>query len=223
MIKQGFSTILFDFDGTIIDSMPDILLCMEKAYTAEGIQGIRPKPEHIGPPLMECLKELTPCVDNSVLEKVGAHFRKTYDSSTYPNTRIYEGVRETLETLKAQKIRLYLVTNKREVPTLRLLQILKLEYFLAVVSPDIKIGKKMNKTEMISYLMKKEKINTAEALYAGDTVTDIECAHANGLKVAAVTYGYNTKERLLKAGADFIIDKFRGLLEIVLPKERDRK
>ncbi|OGF44927.1 MAG: hypothetical protein A2231_05890 [Candidatus Firestonebacteria bacterium RIFOXYA2_FULL_40_8] len=81
----------------------------------------------------------------------------------------------------------------------------------------------MNKTEMISYLMKKEKINTAEALYAGDTVTDIECAHANGLKVAAVTYGYNTKERLLKAGADFIIDKFRGLLEIVLPKERDRK
>ncbi|OGF51335.1 MAG: hypothetical protein A2044_00690 [Candidatus Firestonebacteria bacterium GWA2_43_8] len=223
MKKTVFSTLLFDFDGTIIDSMPDILSCMKKAYSEEGITDVALKPEHIGPPLIECLKEITPGLDNAVLEKVGAHFRKAYDSSTYPNTRIYIGVRDTLELLKAQNIKLYLVTNKREIPTLRLLKILKLEYFLVVVSPDINKDKKMNKTEMIAYLMKKEKINAAEALYAGDTVTDIQSAHANGLKVAAVTYGYNTKERLIKAGAEFIMDNFRGLLEITGTGKKDTK
>ena len=223
MKKPVFSTLLFDFDGTIIDSMPDILSCMKKAYSEEGITDVVLKPEHIGPPLVECLKEITPGLDKVVLEKVGAHFRKAYDSSTYPNTRIYIGVRDTLELLKAQNIKLYLVTNKREIPTLRLLKILKLEYFLVVVSPDINKDKKMNKTEMIAYLMKKEKINAAEALYAGDTVTDIQSAHANGLKVAAVTYGYNTKERLVKAGAEFIIDSFRGLLEITETERKDTK
>ena len=223
MKKTVFSTLLFDFDGTIIDSMPDILSCMKKAYSEEGITDVALKPEHIGPPLIECLKEITPGLDNAVLEKVGAHFRKAYDSSTYPNTRIYIGVRDTLELLKAQNIKLYLVTNKREIPTLRLLKILKLEYFLVVVSPDINKDKKMNKTEMIAYLMKKEKINAAEALYTGDTVTDIQSAHANGLKVAAVTYGYNTKERLIKAGAEFIMDNFRGLLEITGTGKKDTK
>ena len=223
MKKPVFSTLLFDFDGTIIDSMPDILSCMKKAYSEEGITDVVLKPEHIGPPLIECLKEITPGLDNAVLEKVGAHFRKAYDSSTYPNTRIYTGVRDTLELLKAQKIKLYLVTNKREIPTLRLLKMLKLEYFLVVVSPDINKDKKMNKTEMIAYLMKKEKINAAEALYAGDTVTDIQSAHANGLKVAAVTYGYNTKERLIKAGAEFIVDNFMELLEITGTGKKDTK
>ncbi|MFH1073533.1 MAG: HAD hydrolase-like protein [Candidatus Firestonebacteria bacterium] len=214
MKKQVYSAVICDFDGTIVDSMPDILFCMKAAYAKEGVYDAIPVPEHIGPPLRECLKLITPGLANAVLEKVGEKYRNKYDTSNYPNTLVYPEVKETLDFLEKEKIKLYLVTNKRSVATLRMLKIFKLEYFLSVISPDIKSSEQVSKTEMLAFLLKKEKIKPENALYVGDSVMDIFSAHANMLKAVAVTYGYNTKKQLKKAGPDYIIDSFEELIKI---------
>jgi len=213
--KVKYPVILFDLDGTLIDSMPDMLACMNEAYAKEGIFEAKPAREHIGPPLLECLKQITPRLEDSILERVADNFKSRYDTFNYPNTFIYPGVKETLKYLKNGKIKLYLVTNKRYVPALRILKILGLEYFEEVISPDINKGKRMNKTEMLACLVKKAKINPKNAVYVGDSASDITSARANGLKTAAVTYGYNTKEQLEETEPDYVLDSFEELKKLI--------
>ncbi len=215
MKKPVFSTVVFDFDGTIADTREDIFSCIRKSYKAEKIKGVNPKPEQMGPPLMEFLKLLTPKLNQNVLEKVAANFKEEYDTSDYPNTELYPEIEETLKELKKKKIRLYLVTLKRKVPTLRFIKSRKLKYFKQIVNPDSNPGVQMNKAEMMAYLLEKEKLKAESALYVGDAATDITSAHANKLKVAGVTYGYNTREQLKKAGPDYLIDNIKELIDII--------
>jgi len=221
--KSVYSAVIFDFDGTIVDSMPDILACMKEAYAKEGVFDAKPEQKHIGPPLMECLKNITPKLDVSVLEKVCGNFKNEYDNSDYPRTTVYPGVKETIEFLKAEDAKLYLVTNKRYIPTLRMLDAFKVKEFISVVSPDIKSGELMNKTEMLAYLLKKEKIKPENAVYVGDSVTDIISAHANGIKAVAVTYGYSTKKQLEKSGPDILINSFKDLIKIIIAEDEGFK
>ena len=214
MKRPKYTAVIFDFDGTLVDSMPDILACIKVAYKKEGLLKVNPKKEHIGPPLMECLKLLTPDLSRAALESVGQHFREAYDTSSYPKTTLYQGVKETLLFLKNAGAKLYLVTNKRSYPTFRMLKKFNLPYFLLVISPDLKKGKTLNKTKMLAYLLKKEKIKAKNAVYVGDSKADILCAHANKMAAAAVTYGYNTVKQLKEGSPEYLIKNIKELRKI---------
>ncbi len=216
MQKAAFSAAIFDLDGTIIDSIRDMLLCMKRAYEKEGIFNAKPEKKHIGPPLMECLRNITPGASSEILIRVATNFREDYDNSDYPNTYTYPGVEALLKNLQACRMPAYLVTNKRLLPTGRILKKLNLEVFKAIISPDCREGKKMNKTEMLSFLLNEERLAPDNSVYIGDAVSDIQSAKNNGLKTIAVTYGYTGEAELKKAGPDYLVKKAGNIKNILL-------
>ena len=210
-----FKNALFDLDGTIIDSIQDILSCTQKAYEKEGIIGINPEQKQTTLPLLEYLRSLTPGLDTEIIEKVADNFRKVYDSSDYPKTKLYPLIKELLAELVEKGISIYLVTNKRLPPTLKILNKFGLK-FKAVVAPDLFEDRKMNKIEMIAYLIKNEKIRAQDAIYIGDAVSDVKSAGANGIVSLAVTYGSTGEAELLKSGAKYIARNVGEIKNIIL-------
>ena len=213
--SASFTAAVFDLDGTVIDSMKDMLICMRAAYRKEGIE-VNPGKEHIGPALMDCLKNITPKADSGLLAEVAKNFRADYDNSNYPNTKLYPGIRKLFEKLKAGNIPVYLVTNKRLAPTKRILSKLGLEVFKAVVSPDVREGQTLGKPEMLALLLKQEGLDPKKTVYIGDSVPDVKSAKANGLKTIAVTYGYTAETELKKDGPDYLVQDVAGMSKILL-------
>ena len=120
--------ILFDFDGTLIDSARSILAGFELALTREGLQPAVPlAPSLIGPPLPKTLATLAGTEDPAVIMKLTAAYREAYDGGGYRQTEVYPGVTSMLEGLAEHRISLHIVTNKRIVPTRLILDHLESE------------------------------------------------------------------------------------------------
>ena len=104
--------LIFDLDGTLFDSAPEILLCLKKALQLNNIniKGNLNK-SIIGPPLKETLKNLVQKKDTVKIDKIIENFIELYDSDYCYKTKLYEGVQETLKTLEKKK-NLMLITNK---------------------------------------------------------------------------------------------------------------
>ena len=97
--------LIFDLDGTLFDSAPEILLCLKKALQHNDID-IKEKLNKsiIGPPLKETLKNLIQKKDNAKIDKIIESFIELYDSDYCYKTKLYKGVQETLEILVKKKI-----------------------------------------------------------------------------------------------------------------------
>jgi phosphoglycolate phosphatase len=184
--------ILFDFDGTLIDSSGAILTTMAAVLTAHGLTPQRPLTRDlIGPPLQQTLQALTGSTDATLLSALAAQFRQRYDSEGVAVTEAYTGVAVLLQRLQQAGMQLYLATNKREVPTLLLLERFGwMSYFAAVYCLDSRQPSFVNKSQMLQVLLTEKNINASHAVYVGDTNHDEIAATAAGLPFVAVSWGY---------------------------------
>jgi beta-phosphoglucomutase-like phosphatase (HAD superfamily) len=115
--------ILFDLDGTLIDSAPAILASYRDSFAAAGREPVRPIDASIvGPALTETLQLLTGSTDPALMEELAGHFKASYDSTGYLQTAAYEGVSDMLSQLAASGLHLAIATNKRLHPTQLILQ-----------------------------------------------------------------------------------------------------
>ena len=119
---QKPAAILFDFDGTLIDSATSVLAGLRHALACASIE---PRctldSSIIGPPLRLTLAKLAGSDEAVLIDRLAAAFREYYDSDGYRHTEVYDGVPTMLQALNAAGIALYIVTNKRILPTLRIL------------------------------------------------------------------------------------------------------
>ena len=135
--------LIFDLDGTLFDSAPEILLCLKKALELNNID-IKDNLNKsiIGPPLKETLKNLVQKKDTFKIDKIIENFIELYDSDYCYKTKLYKGVQETLKILEKNK-NLILITNKRIVPTEKMLKNSKIiELFDNYFSVDPMISQK---------------------------------------------------------------------------------
>jgi Haloacid dehalogenase-like hydrolase len=116
-----FSTltdVIFDLDGTLVDSAPSILLCLAEALTSQAIAPIVPlSSQVIGPPLRETLRNISGCKDDKTIAAMATTFVEQYDLSGYRQTQSFAGVEAMLQNLKDAGLRLHIATNKRLKPT----------------------------------------------------------------------------------------------------------
>jgi len=107
--------LIFDLDGTLFDSAPEILLCFKKALELNNID-IKDdlNKSIIGPPIRETLKNLVQKKDIVKIDKIIENFIELYDSDYCYKTKLYRGVQETLKILEKKK-NLMLITNKELV------------------------------------------------------------------------------------------------------------
>ncbi|MFZ2267688.1 MAG: HAD hydrolase-like protein [Azonexus sp.] len=186
--------ILFDLDGTLIDSAPAILASFREAFARTGIAPARSINESvIGPPLVETLQLLSGSDDPALIARLVEAFKASYDSEGYKATAAFAGVGELLAELAGAGLTLSIATNKRLHPTRLILDHLGWSgHFAHVYALDLFTPRLPDKAAMIARLLADQNIAREQAIYIGDRSEDGESADANGLPFIAVTWGYGS-------------------------------
>jgi phosphoglycolate phosphatase len=185
-------TVVFDLDGTLIDSSPSILAGFAGAFAKEGLApAMELKPEIIGPPLKETLALLAASSDRALIDRLAEHFKAHYDTVGYRETSVFAGVDDLLAGLAGGGVPCHIATNKRLVPTVRILDHLGWRhYFGRVAALDGWTPPAAHKADMIGRLVDELKLDVRHTLYVGDRHEDAAAAAANGLPFAFAAWGY---------------------------------
>jgi len=184
--------LVFDLDGTLVDSAPGILRCLRQAL-AEVAPGEDPNfpSDLVGPSVREMLARLLPHADEAVVDAGVRAFRRCYDGGGWRDAVPYWGVHAMLETLRSAGIRLFIVTNKPRVPTDRILAHFGWQdLFDAVVCRDDTAPPFPDKRAALARLVEDESLAVDCALFVGDTTDDAAAAEACGIAFVFAAYGY---------------------------------
>ena len=205
--------VFFDLDGTLTDPKEGIVACIRFALLELGVEidDRVPLESCIGPPLRESFLAL--CQDERLVEKAVALYRQRFSSVGLYENYLYDGIEDCLRRLKLRRLKhkatsIYVVTSK---PTMYAEQIVKhfnlQGYFQRVYGSNLD-GTLCNKTELLEYVLKSEKIDlselTSEAMMVGDRKFDVVGAKNNKMRAIGVLWGYGTEQELRDAGADEI-------------------
>lgn len=189
-----YQHIIFDLDGTLVDSAPAILLSFREAFARSGIVPARAIDESIiGPPLTETLQILSGSREPALIARLAGAFMASYDTAGYKATTAYDGIDTLLAGLTAAGLTLSIATNKRIHPTRLILDHLGWgSRFTHVYALDAFTPRLPDKAAMIRRLLQDEAIPGTAAVYIGDRSEDGESADANNLPFIAVTWGYGS-------------------------------
>jgi len=184
--------LIFDLDGTLIDSAPSILSCFGKVLEDVGVLPSVPLDERlIGPPLAQTLQTLTGIEGGAELDAMVASFKKYYDTEGYRDSLPYAGVDEVLAKLKASGYKLFLATNKRILPTRLILNYLGWDIlFSSVWGLDSFQPRLTDKSAMLGEILNLIGIHPEQTVYIGDKVEDGVAAQANAMHFIAAGWGY---------------------------------
>lgn len=212
---SGKTHIIFDLDGTLIDSRPEIQATYRRVFAQ--IPPVRPvdlDTINYGLTLAAILDQMYG-PDADKIAAARAAFVEIYDKSDYHDTELYLGVAELLPLLKERGYVLHIATNKRLVSTKRILQIKKLDHlFTGVITSDSGKGGVVSKADMVAQLCATYAIQNGYMV--GDADTDIEAGRLSGLDTVAALYGYEKKEILSEKNPKFVIHQFTELSTIFL-------
>ncbi|MCL5612363.1 MAG: HAD hydrolase-like protein [Chloroflexi bacterium] len=184
--------LIFDMDGTLIDSRPGIIASLETA-----VQKVYPLMDThqlhftIGPQIHDILRLAIEQATDAELATLEIAFRIAYDNQGWKNSLIYPGVTATIEELLKRGDKLYILTNKPKLPTSQILKYLGLsDYFRDVISPDSDQPKFRNKAAMLIYLLNKHAIPLDDTFCIGDSEDDFLAAQAYNVRFIGIEYGY---------------------------------
>lgn len=184
--------VIFDFDGTIVDSAPAILATFKKVLDDQGlVSQVKLDNSLIGPPLAATMSKISGVDAPEKIAALIESFKKTYDDVGVLATHCYAGVREQLESLCEKGFKLHIATNKRQIPTELILDRLTLrQYFDKVYAIDRIRPQYASKSEMIRSLLAHTGASSEEACYVGDRVEDALAAASNQLSFFLASWGY---------------------------------
>lgn len=205
--------VMFDLDGTLVDSAPDIAISMNKMlqqlnYPTHTLEQVR---NWIGNGAGKLIKRaLTGKIDGDPPEELFKQaqqlFFEIYDQHIHVESTMYVGALEGLNILRKHSYVMACVTNKPRRFTQALLEAFNIEdYFDYLVCGDDLAVKKPDPL-VLQNILKQAKLNPMQAVMVGDSASDIKAARAANLKSFCVRYGYHQGSGVDALGADYIID-----------------
>jgi phosphoglycolate phosphatase len=169
---------------------------MQAAFESVGIRPARALTQAlIGPPLVDTLTALLRAQDASLLPDLIECFKHHYDQIGYLNTRVYAGVPHMLGALSRQGVHLYIATNKRIVPTRRIVNYLGWEdLFQGVYALDYWIPSLPSKAAMLNRVRNEVQTIERPVIYVGDRAEDAAAARTCGMPFVWVAWGYGQEK-----------------------------
>lgn len=195
-MNQQWTCILFDLDGTIIDSAPGITASL--AWTFEQLSLPIPTPaeflSYVGPPILDSFRDLagmSSAEANHALTIYRPHYLRTgvFDSSVYP------GIPGVLQSIAASEIPLALATSKPEIPALAALDHYSLTEHFDVITGASDDEVRSRKADVVAEALvrlKQRGFDVSNPIMVGDREHDIEGAAENGVPTIFVTWGYGS-------------------------------
>jgi phosphoglycolate phosphatase len=204
------NTIIFDFDGTIADSFQktfEVIIKLAKKYGFGREVKERDIKLYKSKDVKEIIKEVNiPVFKLPFLINKGQHELNKEIGNIEP----FGGMISVISELKNGGFILGILTSNSESNVKQFLKNNKIDIFDFIYSGTGLLGKGI----MLKKLIKNENIEIDKTVYVGDETRDIRAAHETGIRAVAVTWGFNTKEPLLKEKPDWIVGKPEQLLKI---------
>jgi phosphoglycolate phosphatase len=209
--------VIFDLDGTLVDTLGDIAASMNKALETHGFPALEIDAyrEKVGWGI-RCLAALCLSEDNKdAVDMVAETAIRFYSQAPLVFTKAYPGIPELVSELRRRKIKTAVLTNKPD-PTAQLVVagIFPPLSFYTVKGEILGRSRKPDPACVWDLLVEMN-LNPGDVLFAGDSEIDIETAVSSGCFPLGVSWGYRSRETIIKAGARHIIDRPEELLELL--------
>jgi phosphoglycolate phosphatase len=197
-MNREYDLIVFDWDGTLMDSAAKIVRCFIQAATDVGFPGLDEVAIRniIGLGLREALDALLPDTDEDLREQVAERYRQHFLHLDRTEMPLFPGVREGLEELTRKGYRLAVATGKARRGLDRVLKEVSMTHLFAATRCADEAGSKPH-PRMLLDLLDQTGASANRALMVGDTVYDLQMARAAAMDSLAVSYGAHDRDRLL--------------------------
>lgn len=216
-MRNKYTYLLMDLDGTVTDPMEGITRGVQYALASLGVdvQDRRLLCPFIGPPLKASFQEFYHLNEEDTTRAI-AKYREYFSTQGIFENEMYEGMEAFLQTQQTAGKQLVLATSKPEPFALRILDYFQLTPYFTFVGGSSLDNGRTEKEEVIRYILDSLAISDlSSAIMIGDRKFDIEGAHANGLQAIGVLYGYGSREELERAGADYLAADLAELSRLV--------
>lgn len=212
-----YNAVIFDFDGTICDTGEGILKSAQYALTAFGYNApdLNELTFFIGPPLLVTFQEKYGA-DAAKADELVRKFRERYTNKGIFESKLYDGIKELLISLKKDNIKLGIASSKPKDYIETLLDHFGIKQFFDSVCGVTFTADCESKISIIARCQKELAVPGNECLMVGDKKYDIHGAKENLIDSVGVLWGYGTKFEHIEAGAKFIISKPQDVKSIVL-------
>ncbi len=204
------SCVLFDLDGTLVDTAPDLVLCLNKALSQHGFMPVKAETikHYIS---FGALAMINGSLDHSISEAIRAGILDTmldlYENNIARHTVFFKGMADTLDAIEVQGLKWGIVTNKRERFTNPLMAALNLTDRAACIISGDTTGNPKPHIEPMLAACKKAAVMPYECVYIGDAPHDITAGKNAQMKTLAALYGYiNPGDMPETWGADALIE-----------------
>ncbi len=211
-----YEYIFWDLDGTLTDPGIGITNSVMHALGKFGIEvsDRRELYKFIGPPLVESFETFYNFSHEEAWKAV-EYYREYFGVIGLFENEVYEGIPKLLSRLKDEGYGLYVATSKPLEFSVRILERFDLLKYFDGVSASSMDERNSDKASIVADALNKSGAKPEKVLMVGDRRHDIIGAHANGVDVLAVLYGYGSREEFAEAGADYIATTVEQIYDIL--------
>lgn len=215
--------IIFDLDGTLIDSGADLALALNAMLLALKRETFSEETIHtwVGNGAQTLVRRalsggvlIDERVDEELFNKALEIFLDSYKENVCVKTKAYEGVNATLQTLYKRGHTLAIITNKPYEFVRPILEKLNLESYFSLILGGDSLDEKKPSPKPLLYACSKLGISTQNAVMVGDSKNDILAAKSAGMASVGVSYGYNYGEDIATFEPEIVLDNFAKIAEI---------
>jgi phosphoglycolate phosphatase len=214
---KNIRNVLFDLDGTLVDSSLTISTCIDYALARLGEESVAGAPVTalIGTPLLDIFRNTFRLTEQQAELAIG-HYREHYDRLGQAGSKVYDSVDQVLDDLGRQGYRLFIATVKPTPVAEKVLSDLKLRAYFEGIAGASMGHERREKTGIIAYALEKFDLDPVQSLMVGDRSQDVLGAKDNGMASIAVTYGFGSRDELDAALPDHIVGHSSEILSLLM-------
>ena len=214
--------VLIDVDGTLVDSVPDLAYCVDEMmkqldmpvhgedkvrnWVGNGVERLTRR---------ALIGQLDGEPDDELFAKAYPIFLDLYDKNVCERSCLYEGVREAMDFLKTQDVKIGCVTNKNAQFTLPILEKLGVKADFEIIICGDTLDKKKPDPLPLLHAAEKMGVTPEQSLMLGDSMSDVKAARAAGFDIICMSYGYNHGEDIRDYNPDAVVDSMAEIKNII--------
>lgn len=213
-----YKAVIFDLDGTLLDSLNDILFVLNDTLTHFGLPQITrmQAQSYIGNGARELVRLAIGGENAHRLDEILSYYKEQYAKSDNELSRIFDGEDEALKVLKGAGVKLAILTNKPHAAAMRANEIFFKKYaFDCIFGQTDGVPLKPN-PQAVYKIIEQLGVKKEECLFVGDGEADVLTAKNAGLNCVSVLWGYRSKAQLEAAGATLFAESFKKLQSEIL-------